>query len=122
MISGHHNPSAMINYKTAIETRLRELQDLAESSQAATATVELDQTRQGRLSRMDALQGQAMAKAAEQRRMVSVQRLQAALRRLETGEFGECLECGEAIAEARLQADPAATLCLDCAENRERDS
>ncbi len=110
----------MTDFKTLIEQRLRELEDRAEASQAATATVELDQTRQGRLSRMDALQGQEMAKAAEQRRSGSVQRLKAALRRLENGEFGECLECGEAIAEARLRADPAATLCLDCAEARER--
>jgi len=110
----------MTDYKSLIEQHLRELEDLAESSQAATATVELDQTRQGRLSRMDALQGQEMAKAAEQRRCVSVQRLNSALRRLEKGDYGECLECGEPIAEARLKADPATTLCLACAEDRER--
>ncbi|NDY95264.1 TraR/DksA family transcriptional regulator [Wenzhouxiangella limi] len=110
----------MTDFKTLIEQRLRELEDRAEASQAATATVELDQTRQGRLSRMDALQGQEMAKAAEQRRSVSVQRLKAALGRLERGEFGECLECGQPVAEARLRADPATTLCLHCAEDRER--
>ncbi|MEE4638944.1 MAG: TraR/DksA C4-type zinc finger protein [Wenzhouxiangella sp.] len=110
----------MTDFKTLIEQRLHELEDLAESSQAATATVELDQTRQGRLSRMDALQGQEMAKAAEQRRSFSVQRLKAALARHRRGEFGECLECGEPIAEARLRADPATTLCLQCAEVRER--
>lgn len=36
--------------------------------------------------------------------------------RLVRGEYGECLRCGEAIAFRRLQADPAATLCIDCAE------
>lgn len=111
----------MHDFETLIRQRLAELEGLAESSRAATATVELDQTRQGRLSRMDALQGQAMAQAAERRRSNEVSRLRAALERLRRGEFGECFECGEAIAENRLKADPGTTLCLKCAEERERN-
>lgn len=103
-----------------IGKRIAELEGLAESSREATATVELDQTRQGRLSRMDAMQGQAMAKDAERRRQAEVRRLKAALGRIERGEFGECVDCGESIAEARLKADPGATLCLDCASAKER--
>jgi len=109
----------MKDFEALIRKRIAELEDIAESSREATATVDLDQTRQGRLSRMDALQGQAMAKAAEQRRNQQIQRLKAALGRLERGAFGECLECGELIAEPRLKADPATTLCLDCASERE---
>ena len=109
----------MTDFRTLIEARLQQLEAMAESSREATATVELDQTRQGRLSRMDALQGQAMAKDAERRRQLSIQRLNAALKRLDRGDFGECQDCGEAIAAARLQADPATTLCLDCASARE---
>jgi DnaK suppressor protein len=109
----------MTDFRSIIESRIAELKDESESSRDSTATVELDQTRQGRLSRMDALQGQAMAKAAEQRRQLTVQRLQGALRRIEQGHFGECRECGEAIAQARLEADPATTLCLDCASANE---
>jgi len=109
----------MSDFRALIETRLKQLEDLADSSRAAMATVELDQTRQGRLSRMDALQGQAMAKDAERRRALSIQRLHAALKRLERGDYGECRDCGETIAEARLRADPSISLCLDCAEARE---
>jgi len=109
----------MTDFEALIRERIAELEDLAESSREATATVELDQTRQGRLSRMDALQGQAMAKDAERRRVLQLQRLRAALARLERGEFGECLECDEPIAEPRLRADPGATLCLECASDRE---
>lgn len=109
----------MTDFEALIRARIAELEDLAESSREATATVELDQTRQGRLSRMDALQGQAMAKDAERRRMQQLQRLKAALLRLERDQFGECLECGEPIAQARLRADPATALCLDCASERE---
>ncbi len=109
----------MEDFEALISERIAELEDIAEFSRESSATVELDQTRQGRLSRMDALQGQAMAKAGEQRRNQHLQRLKGALVRLERGEFGECLECGEPIAEARLKADPATTLCLDCASERE---
>lgn len=109
----------MTDFDQLIRARIAELEDRAESSREATATVELDQTRQGRLSRMDALQGQAMAQAAERRRGQQIQRLKAALARLERGDFGECLECGEPIAEARLRADPGVTLCLDCASEAE---
>jgi DnaK suppressor protein len=61
--------------------------------------VELDQTRVGRLSRMDAMQLQAMAKAGQARAKVELGRIDAALRRLDGGTYGECLDCGEAIAE-----------------------
>jgi DnaK suppressor protein len=81
--------------------------------------VELDQTRVGRLSRMDAMQLQAMAKAGQARAKVELGRIDAALRRLEEGTYGECLDCGEAIAERRLDANPTADRCVGCAEARE---
>jgi DnaK suppressor protein len=113
-----YNP-LMTDFEKLIRERIAELEDLAEASRAATATVELDQTRQGRLSRIDALQGQAMAKDAERRRVLQLERLASALARLERGAFGECIECGECIAEPRLRADPGAMLCLACASERE---
>ncbi|NBB94065.1 MAG: TraR/DksA family transcriptional regulator [Gammaproteobacteria bacterium] len=105
----------MTDFRNLIEALILELEDLAQSSREATATVELDQTRQGRLSRMDALQGQAMAKDAERRRVQTLRRLKAALARLERGEFGDCIECGEPIADRRLRSDPGTTLCVQCA-------
>ena len=45
--------------------------------------------------------------------------LAAALRRIEKGTYGECAECAEFIAVARLEADPVALLCIDCAELRD---
>ena len=77
--------------------------------------VELDQTSVGRVTRMDALQGQAMAKATQQRRQIHLQRIEAAFQRIETGIFGWCLRCGEAIATKRLDFDPTAPLCIECA-------
>jgi DnaK suppressor protein len=77
--------------------------------------VELDQLAVGRLSRMDALQGQAMARATQARRAVARKRIAAALVRIDEGEFGYCTECGEEIAEKRLDLDPTLPTCMSCA-------
>ncbi len=95
------------------------IESLADSREASSETVELDQTRMGRLSRMDAMQLQAMAKAGQARAKLELARIDAALRRLEEGDYGECLDCGEAISKGRLEANPTATRCVDCAEARE---
>ena len=78
--------------------------------------VELDQQSVGRLSRMDALQVQAMAQAQEGRRQDQLRRIDAALRRLADGEYGACVECGEDIPAKRLEIDPTVVRCVDCAK------
>ena len=82
------------------------------------APVELDQQAVGRLSRMDALQVQAMALETSRRRGNELRRIAAALARIDEGEFGHCLECGDEIAARRLALDPAAPLCIGCASGR----
>jgi DnaK suppressor protein len=42
-----------------------------------------------------------------------------ALSRLEQGNYGNCFECGEEIAEKRLRALPFAVRCKDCEQTRE---
>lgn len=102
-------------FRALIEARLTDLSSEDALGEAGKATVELDQQAVGRLSRMDALQNQAMAKATGVRREAERRRLLAALERLEEGEFGFCDECGEVIAEGRLRLDPAALKCVECA-------
>jgi DnaK suppressor protein len=87
---------------------------VAESSEASNP-VELDQTRVGRLSRIDALQNQEMAKETGRRRHAELQRIEAALQRIENGDFGECVTCGEDIAIKRLELDPTVVVCIGCA-------
>ncbi len=43
-----------------------------------------------------------------------------AVRKIEEGTYGICEDCGEEISEKRLLVLPAATLCVDCQENREQ--
>jgi len=101
-------------YEAALMTLRGTLKAEAEADDEATRPVELDQTRQGRLSRMDALQAQQMAQAVVRRRQEKRQRVEGALRRVASGDFGYCFKCDEAIEEARLQADPTITRCVDC--------
>lgn len=84
-------------------------------TQEDRAPVELDQTSVGRLSRMDALQVQAMSLAGEQRRRNERVRIDAALRRLDSGDYGDCVMCGEEIAPERLDLDPTIATCIRCA-------
>lgn len=103
----------------AMRRALEEERKAVHRASAATAEdrnpVELDQQSVGRLSRMDAIQVQEMARATEARRQERLLRIAAALKRIEDGSFGECLECGEDIAAKRLQLDPTVVLCIDCA-------
>lgn len=96
------------------------IEEMHELRKDSSSTVELDQTRTGRLSRMDALQGQAMAKAGHVRSQLELRRLEAALKRIESGDFGYCIDCEESISSARLNANPTVMLCVDCASSRER--
>ena len=80
------------------------------------ATVTLDQQSVGRLSRMDAMQRQAMALATASRRWEREKRIAAALRRIDDGEFGHCLDCGEDIGRKRLDLDPTLPNCVSCAK------
>ena len=93
-----------------------ELQALEEISADTAKTVELDQARTGRLTRMDAMQAQQMAQQSARRRQQLLQMIEAAFKRMETGNYGYCLDCDEEIAVQRLFVDPTNTLCIDCAE------
>ena len=105
----------MDDFRQKLEQLKSEITSLLESSEDDHQPVELDQARQGRLSRMDALQQQEMAKDALRRRQHELIRIEAALERIDKDEYGECLNCGEEISRKRLELDPAATLCIDCA-------
>ena len=89
---------------------------LSETRNASTATVMLDQSSFGRLSRMDALQQQAMAQNSRQRTEDELRRIEAALRRCEDGSYGYCIRCDERIDPRRLELYPTAGLCIACAE------
>ncbi len=102
-------------FQKRLEQRLKELTD----SRKADRPLELDQSRVGRLSRMDAMQQQAMTQAAARLAATEVQRIQTALKRMAAGDYGYCILCEEEIAEKRLRADPSALTCIACARRNE---
>ena len=104
------------HYQTRLLEQQTELLAMEAAMQQAGETVELDQTRTGRLTRMDALQSQQIAKDADRRRQQQLARIEGALNRIEAGEFGHCFICGEEIITSRLDIDPTSTRCMTCVE------
>ncbi|WP_439573067.1 TraR/DksA family transcriptional regulator [Phreatobacter sp.] len=102
-------------FRPKLEAERQVLEAEVAATAADRAPVELDQQSVGRLSRMDALQVQAMAEATQRRRQVRLQQIGAALDRMAAGDYGFCLDCGEFIGKGRLGVDPAARLCIACA-------
>ena len=109
----------MDSMKQKLVTMKNELERIADTGDDPAAVVQLDQTKVGRLSRMDALQAQAMAQASGERRAVQLREIDAALKRIDEGGYGDCERCERPINPRRLDADPTARLCIDCASSAE---
>lgn len=106
-------------FAALLHRRLADLDAVERTGRDAARPVELDQTSVGRLSRMDALQQQAMALETERRRAAERLRIEAALQRIESGDYGNCVSCDEEITEKRLALDPAVPTCIRCAARGE---
>ena len=114
------NDKFVTSIKKQISNEISLLELNAKSREQASKTVELDQASTGRLTRMDAMQQQAMAKENQRRAILRTQQLYAALVRIEDEEYGYCLNCDEEIYTLRLEANPVTTLCITCAEAKEQ--
>lgn len=96
-----------------------ELLMLLDISSESGDPIELDQTKVGRLSRMDAMQQQEMShacRAGYQKRLKDAQR---ALLNIEQGEYGWCEHCGDNIDVRRLEVKPESKFCVKCQESQE---
>ena len=110
----------MLNTEQLIELEILagdELQRLEEEERAATdslAAVSPDKAI-GRLSRLDAIQMQEVAKESQRQRGMRMHQLREALRRMDSGAYGVCTACGEWIDYPRLEARPELLMCAKCA-------
>ena len=102
-------------FKQLVLLEQQELIKMNQGSQKTTQPVNLDQSSVGRLSRMDAMQSQAMALESKRRREIQLTRISAALERIQEGEYGYCATCEEEIDRRRLEVDPANPFCISCA-------
>lgn len=107
--------------KIKLLTLREELTALDESKESAADNITLDQSRVGRLSRMDALAAAAMGAETQRRRALQLKMITEALHRIDDDSYGECLECFEMINADRLELNPAVPLCIQCATKAENN-
>jgi DnaK suppressor protein len=107
-------PAQITQLRTQLIAQQQELTELLHNADATTKPVTLDQQSVGRVSRIDAIQQQQMAIANQQQTSDMLKGIELALRRINDDSYGDCLECSESIAYARLRAQPFASLCIDC--------
>lgn len=102
-----------MDYKKLLLSRKEELNETLSFTKESSRPVDLNDPI-GRLSRMDAIQQQQMALNARNQIEINLQLIEAALVRLEKGEYGYCLQCEDEIDAKRLLAKPEAALCTRC--------
>jgi RNA polymerase-binding transcription factor len=71
----------------------------------------------GRLTRMEAINSKSINEAALKKAKETLLKLERALAKIDTPDFGLCIECEEPIPFARLEILPETDLCVQCAEN-----
>ena len=106
--------------KKMLEDRRRELLSEVQGRMRdvrAEGNKERDVLDQGESSEVDIQED--IEFALIQMKSETLTKIDAALRRLEDGTYGDCFECGDQISEARLRALPFAVRCKDCEEARE---
>ncbi len=109
------------NFKKRLLLEKNKIQADLKASKDTSATVTLDQTSVGRVSRVDALQAQAISVAARDQRLMDLQNIDASLVRIQEGDYGYCLECDDLIAPKRLEANLSTQYCIKCASKREQN-
>ncbi|MEQ8329316.1 MAG: hypothetical protein RH859_02510 [Longimicrobiales bacterium] len=100
--------------RSVLERQLGRLEKSMKLSDEASRPVELDQTAVGRLSRMDSLQNQSMARNLAEREQVRLALIVGALRRIDAGTYGGCSECEGPVPFERLLIFPETATCQGC--------
>jgi len=112
----HLSETQVAELRTELVRQLTRLERSMKVTEEAARPVELDQTAVGRLSRMDALQNQALTKNLQERELIKYAQLEQALKRLESGTYGICSECAGPIPFERLLVFPETPSCGRCEE------
>ena len=112
--------SRYVELKKLLEDRRRELMNEVQGKirdARAEGGKEREVLDQGESSEVDIQED--IEFALIQMKSETLNKIGAALRRLDEGTYGDCFECGEEIAQPRLRALPFAVRCKDCEEARE---
>ena len=102
-------------------TRLQQLRmELLTNATATSQHLQQNETSADPNDRATAEEERALELRVRDRERKWLGKIDAALRRIETGEYGYCKETGEPIGLRRLLARPTATLCIETQEQHER--
>jgi DnaK suppressor protein len=107
------SPDQLARFRDMLSALERDLVAELAGDIAANESVVVDNAI-GRLTRMEAIQSQAMEQAVRRRQEQRLQRVRRALARIEEGRFGTCTRCGSDIPPGRLEVMPESGLCVGC--------
>lgn len=113
-------PEQISSLQRELKNLQSELKEQLEISEESAGIVQLDQTLVGRVSRMDAMQQQSMAVSTRAKAQQKLQKVLAALKMIDSGDYGFCRQCDEPIGFPRLSAQPEANLCLSCQDKADQ--
>ncbi len=114
--------SQISNLGLQLASQQQALQTQLQQSDAVSKPVTLDQQSVGRVSRIDAIQQQQIASANRDQSIALLEQTEAALKRIESDQYGQCQMCDEQIALLRLQAQPHTVNCIGCQSEQEGPS
>lgn len=106
-------------FKKELLARREELTQVLE--QATSDFINDDSSYSDSVDQASADTGKSMTLQMKNRERDELKFINEALRRIEIGTFGLCEQCDEPIAEARMKANPATTLCIDCKSENESE-
>lgn len=108
----------MEHLKDRLAQELQSIRQSIAEARKSSATVVLDQTSVGRLSRMDSLQQQAMAKGLIERLQTRELKVVSALKRFDANVYGLCCQCEDDLPLSDLEKDPTLLFCKNCRAER----
>ena len=103
-------------WKTRLLSLRADIEALLAAHEEPRAQPESDQEVGDRAARAEAVLDHEMAAETTRRRHTELHRIDAALKRLEDGAFGDCVTCDQPISPERLALDPATPFCISHAK------
>jgi DnaK suppressor protein len=117
-MSDHLSPDRLQHFHARLLDAKASVEELLAQT-AGDSRVDVSGSTIGRLTRIDAIQMQAMSEMSRRQLDIRLQQIDASLRGLEDGNYGICRHCKEPIGLARLEALPEAPFCVECQESFE---
>jgi len=107
------NSKGFERYRRPLEESLVEIEQYLQKTEESAEAVSPDRGL-GRLSRMEAMQDQQLILEARRRKKMQKVSVQSALQRMDNGQYGSCIFCGNLIPEDRLEVAPESSSCVNC--------